>query len=240
MSGRRSLARDRATRRERRPRPAAAAARTIALALALLGLAAAPIAANARPHESPWISLGLLTGSTEADRGLANYQWRISPGASWGAQVLAGLGRFAAGARVWTAASVQTVEAPGVTMSPRVRWTSAELVARARAARALGLDCDLTASGGRMRLAYSPDRLTFDPGTGPVTVDFRPVDEWIAGLGFALGRPLAAGWTAGLEADHRFFSLDTAHRNGAAIDYSRQSFGDWNVRLELARRWGRR
>jgi hypothetical protein len=33
--------------------------------------------------------------------------------------------------------------------------------------------------------------------------------------------------------------MDTAHRNGAAIEYGRQRFGEWNARIELAWAYGR-
>jgi hypothetical protein len=43
-----------------------------------------------------------------------------------------------------------------------------------------------------------------------------------------------------MEVERRYFALDTAHRNGATIEYSRQSFGDWSARLELAMVYGLR
>jgi hypothetical protein len=35
--------------------------------------------------------------------------------------------------------------------------------------------------------------------------------------------------------DYSAFSLDTAHRSGAGVVDGRESFGNWNARLELAR-----
>ena len=72
-----------------------------------------------------------------------------------------------------------------------------------------------------------------------VAVDLKPIDSWTAGLGLAVERPLPGGWSAGLEAGHRWFELDSAHRNGSTIETRRERFGDWTARASLARRWGR-
>ena len=69
--------------------------------------------------------------------------------------------------------------------------------------------------------------------------DLKPIDTWTAGLGLAVERPLPGGWSAGLEAGHRWFELDAAHRNGSTIETRRERFGDWTARVSLARRWGR-
>jgi hypothetical protein len=203
--------------------------RWIAPALALTTITASQSAARAAA--GPWISLGLLSGSTSAVGSLADYQWRIAPRAAWGAEANAGMGRLTAGLRGWRASSVQQVSAAGASASPQVRWTSLETVGRVRVASALGIDAHATASAGRVHLAWHPDRVTLDAGGSPVTVDFKPVNEWIGGGGLALTRPIGSRWRAGLEVERRVFALDTAHRNGSVIEYARQSFGDWSARL---------
>jgi hypothetical protein len=187
-----------------------------------------------------WLSTGVLTGSTAPNSRLSDYQWDVQPHAAWGAQALAGHGRFSAGLRGWSAGCVQNVSVPGNTVSPRVRWTSLEAVGRVRLVSALGVDALATAGGGRMRLSWDPDRLTVDAGGVPVVVAFHPVDEWIGGGGLALTRPIGSGLRLGMEVERRYFALDTAHRNGATIEYARQSFGDWSARLELAMVYGLR
>jgi len=183
-----------------------------------------------------WFSLGILGGSTRPDPKLANYQWDAGPRAAWGSQALAGMARFAAGLRVWRAETRQKIDVPDAPTSTTVRMTSLELVGRGPLATALGTRVSAVGSVGRLHLGYHPDRVTVQPsGSGsPIVVDLAPVDEWIAGGGVALQRPLSGPWTASLEVDHRVFGLDTAHRNGDVIEYRRESFRDWSARLELA------
>jgi hypothetical protein len=56
----------------------------------------------------------------------------------------------------------------------------------------------------------------------------------VGSLGLALRRPLGGPTRLGIEVDHRVFNMQTAHRNGAQIEYERRTFGDWCARLELA------
>jgi hypothetical protein len=199
-----------------------------------------PAATPAEARSSGWISLGVLTGSTKPDGTLADYQWDTNPRAAWGAQALAGRGRFATGLRFWRTQTTQDIGLPGATSGPSVRWTSLELVGEGRLATLRGVHVLAMAGAGRMHLDYDPDQITFDPGTGtPVVVDFRPVDEWIFGGGVSMKRPLGGRWTLGLELDRRVFGLEAAHRKGGVIVIGRESFGDWSARLELARLYGR-
>jgi hypothetical protein len=183
-----------------------------------------------------WISVGLLSGSTWLDSGLADYQWDVTPRVDWGAQALMGGGRFASGLRLWRSQTTQQIDPANATPAADVRATSTELVGRGRLATALGCEVMAVASAGLLHLGYHPDRVTIAPtgGGAAIAVDLEPVNEWIGGAGLGLRRPLHGPWAAGVEMDHRLFGLDTAHRNGAVIEYGRQRFGDWSARLELA------
>jgi hypothetical protein len=194
--------------------------------------------AGARPT---WFSLGLLTGSTQADGALADYQWVTTRRAAWGAEALIGRGRFATGLRAWRAQTVQRIGGTTSSGDPSVRWTSLSLVGEARVATLWGNQIRGLASGGRVHLGYRPDQVMVDVGAGsPIVVDLKPIDEWIAGGGVGVRRTVGERWSFGLEVERRIFGLDTAHRNGTEIEVGRQSFGDWSARLELARLYRRR
>jgi hypothetical protein len=206
--------------------------------LVATGLAATPAAVHAA---GPWFSLGVLAGTTRPDGDLADYQLNTTPHGAWGAQALAGAGRCAGGVRVWTTRTTQEIGIPGAPAGPAVGLTSWEVVGQGRVASVWGNHVALAASVGLLHMAYDPDQLAFDPGTGtPIVVNFAPVNEWIVGGGLALERSFTPSWGLGLQIDHRVFGLDTAHRNGSEIEYSRETFGDWSARLQLARHWGRR
>ncbi len=188
----------------------------------------------------PWLSVGVLTGTTQLDAELADYQWITTPRMAWGAQALVGTGRFATGMRLWRTQTTQSIGDWGP--APTVRATSWELVGEGRLAEAWGTRLLATLGAGRLHLGYDPDRITIQP-SGPgteIVVDLLPVNEWIAGAGLALRRKVMARWTVGLAADHRIFGLDTAHRVGDAIVVGRETFGDWSARVELGWLYTRR
>jgi hypothetical protein len=230
-----------ATRTHRnRHRPLEVAAGIGALLLAtVVGASAAPgdqAGDSLREPGSHWFSIGILSGSTRLDDGLADYQWDMTPRVDWGAQTLLGRGRLAIGLRLWRARTTQQLDPSNVSSSAEVRATSTELVGHGRLAAALGCELMAVASGGFLHLGYHPDRVSIASAGGgaPIAVDLTPVNEWIGGAGLALRRPLRGPWAAGVELDHRLFGLDTAHRNGVVIEYGRRTFGDWSARLELA------
>ena len=187
-----------------------------------------------------WLSIGLITGTTQFDAGLADYQWDTTPRPGWGVRGLVGRGRLAAGLRVWRASSTQSIGDLGA--APRVHATSWELIAEGRLAEVLGIQVLATAGGGRLHLGYDPDQVTIQsPGpVAPIVVDLEPVGSWIGGGGLALRRGVASSWTLGLGVDARVFTIDTAHRAGGEIVFARESFRDWSARFELAWRVGRR
>ena len=207
-------------------------------ALLAVALLAAPVPAHALDAAPVRLSIGVLGGSSKPDAGLADYQWETLPRAAWGAQALAGRGGFEAGMRLWRSATTQRHALPAGDEVSTVHWTSVEALGRMRLASLWGVDVLGSMSAGWLRLSYAPERMTIDAGGGvPVEVVFAPIDEWIAGAGMAFTRPLAGGWSAGLEVDRRAFRMDTAHRNGGTIEYRRDTFGDWSARFEIARRF---
>ena len=208
----------------------------IALLLALAVPAAAFAAAN--DPNARWYSVGLLTGSVKLDASLANYQWDVTPRMAWGGQAMASQGPWALGARVLQTQTTQAASVSG-TGGPEVRETSGELVGNARLLRPWGVEVLALASTGLVHLGYHPDEMTLDVSGTPVVVDFKPVNQWIAGAGLTARRAVSGPWQAGAEVEWRRFSMDTAHRNGNSIETRREAFDDWSIRLELARRIGR-
>jgi hypothetical protein len=215
------------------------------VAFACLSLAARPAACSdgnsSGGTPGAWLSIGALTGSVLPDAGLADYQWATLPRAAWGAQALAGRDAIAAGVRLWRSQTTQQNALPGETLVSNVHLTSFDAIGRVRLWQVLGMDVSGTTSAGWLHIAYDPDRVRIDTGGGtPVEVRFAPIDEWTAGAGMALSRPVARDWRAGIEVDHRMFRMDTAHRNGSTIEYRRETFGDWSARFELAWHYGPR
>jgi opacity protein-like surface antigen len=114
--------------------------------------------------------------------------------------------------------------------------TDLRLLVKARAFSVENLDVYGTAGIGRYHLAYSPDRMTVDPGGGlePVTVAFDAVNDWSFALGAGVEHPVVRGLVAGAEITRSTFMLDTAHRSGSGIVTSREAFSSWNLRLSLS------
>ncbi len=195
----------------------------------------------ATPAASRWLTLGVLTGATRFDPHLADYQWNVSPRAAWGAQAIAGIGRFGAGLRVWRSQTTQHIDLAD-DENPAVRATSLELLGRARLLSRWGTDLEAGATTGWLHLGYAPDHVTIAGSGGgpPIDVALKSVDEWVAGGGLALRHPLIGPWAASVELDSQVFGMTTAHRSGSAIVMGRERFDDWSARLELARVYGRR
>jgi hypothetical protein len=184
-------------------------------------------------------SIAVLAGPSKLDRALADYEWDTSPAWAWGLRALVGRGRLAAGARLWTTETTQTIELPSGTTAPRVRATSLELVGEARVASWANVDVLARGSAGRLHLGYHPDRVSVDVGSGvPTEVPLAPIDEWIGGVAAGLRTRITDRVSTGVELERRFFGIDTAHRRGTEIVTGRQSFGDWSARLELAWAYG--
>jgi hypothetical protein len=200
----------------------------LALVVGIAVIVSCPDDAIAAPH----LSIGALAGSWSPDPSLADYQMNAAPRAAWGAQVLASWDRWGGGLRGWQASTTQDhgSSAPAST----VRSSSLELVGRMRIGRLWSTDVLAMASTGVLRLAWDPDRIAFDAGATPVEVRFDPITEWIGGGGLALRRSLAESWAVGFEVDHRWFGLDTSHQSGGALVTERETFGEWNARIELA------
>jgi hypothetical protein len=193
-------------------------------------------------HAPPggFLSIAFLTGSTQFDTGLADYQWNTAPRFGWGVLGLVGRGRLAAGLELWRAGTTQAIGDLGP--APEVTATSAELVGEARLVEHWGTGLWLRGHGGLLRFGYHPDRIAIQPPgpVSPIAVDLAPVNSWTAGAGVAVRRALSDRWTLGLGVDARRFAIDTAHRAGNEVVYARERFGDWSARCEVARVLGRR
>jgi opacity protein-like surface antigen len=204
--------------------------------LALACLAAPAGAAVPRPV---W-SLGITGGTTRFDAHLADYQWNLSPRPAWGAQAGVSLGRYGLALRAGVSGATQHVDASASVTDPAVNVTTFDLAGEVEVARPLGFALLARASGGRVALTYSPDRLEIDTGGGTASVELAPVHAWSWGGGAAVRHAIAPNWTATLAAERQAFSFDTAHRTGASVTVAREAFGNWNGRLELARLFGSR
>jgi hypothetical protein len=183
-----------------------------------------------------WFGFGVLAGSTRPDPALADYNWDVGGRASWSLTALAGAGRAGVGLRLSHWRTRQGTGIPGAGDGPVAGMTDVQLLVKARAFSVENLDVFTTAGIGRYHLAYSPDRMTVDPGGGlaPVTVAFDAVNDWSCSLGAGLEYPVVRGLVAGAEITRSVFMLDTAHRSGSEIVTSREAFGNWNLRLSLS------
>lgn len=215
-----------------------ATARVTALALACasgaLVVSGALVARSA--HAGPigaWAEIGAHAGAAAPDRSLADYQWDVAPRAAWGAQAMAGIGKGAVGLRWSRSGTTQALGEGASVPSAEVSLEALEVVARMSLVRAATLGVYATGTAGRLRLGYDPDRVTIDAGSGPVEVALAPVSTFAWGGGLGIEHPLGPKWTGALEVTRRQWSLETAHRNGAAIEYGRQGFGEWNARFVL-------
>ena len=204
--------------------------------LATLGLWLLTAGTTAAAPTPRWASVSLLAGSAQPVAGMADYQWDIRPHAAWGAQLMAGRGPVATGLRWWRGGTTQVLGLAGVS-DPGVRTGSIELLGQARLAHWRAAQLLATASGGRLAITYHPDRLTIVTGGTPVEVALAPLHEWVGGAGLAVHMPITGGWQWGFETERRMFSLDTAHRSGTAVTLARETFGDWDTRIAVARAW---
>lgn len=201
-------------------------------------LTACALAAPAQAQDTPrkYVAMSLLAGSAQPDGQMADYQWDVRPHAAYGAELLAGRGRWAAGARVSAGSTTQALGLSGIP-DARVSRTRIELVTRARLARLWNVGFAVTGSAGRLGLAYRPDHVTVDAGGSPIEVTLAPIHTPVYGGGIAFEGPLTAGWAWGAGIDRRWFALDTAHRSGSEVVFARETFGDWDAHLVLTHAW---
>ena len=208
-------------------------ARVVAAA-ALAATVAAPAPANARDAA---VTFGPIAGTIVLDEHLSDYRWDTRARAVWGAAGRADLGRLGGGLRVWRASTTQSLGIPGRDDSPRVNLTGMELLGETRLARFAGVRVLGSVTAGLLRIAWSPDAVTVDDGTGQsIEIGFPPISEWTGGVGVGLRRAVAGGFEAGVSVEHGWFRLDTSHRAGTEIVTERETFGNWTARVELTHR----
>jgi hypothetical protein len=203
-------------------------------ALVLLAGTGAPSVTKA--GGGPWLSLSLLGGATRPDSDLSNYRWDVGGKFTWGGEAILGNGSWGTGVRIWNWSTTQSTGILGAQTSPTVSLRSVQLVGQFRPFSLMGFRTFAFGSFGRVRLGYSPDRITLNVEgvSEPVVVNFEPVNEWILGLGAGVERSLAHGIALGMEVERSTFSLDTVHRSGDAIVEDRESFKNWNLRFRLS------
>lgn len=206
------------------------------LTAALLAAWAAVTPAHAQDAPRKYVAVRVLAGSAQPDGQMADYQWDVRPHTAYGAELLAGRGRWAAGARLSAGGTTQALGLAGIP-DARVHLTRIELITRARLARLWNVGLSATGSAGRLGLAYRPDHVTVDAGGTPVEVALAPIHTPVYGGGIAFEGPLTAGWAWGAAVERRWFALDTAHRSGSEVVFTRETFSDWDAHLALSHAW---
>jgi hypothetical protein len=185
-----------------------------------------------------WAAVGPTAGGLGLDPDLADYRWDTRPAAQWGARALVGRGPLAVGIQAWRAGTTQGTGLPEADTAPHVALTSLAAVALARVAAPLGCEVWLGCQAGRLHATWEPGELVVAAAGGePVTVHFNDVEEWCLGVVVEVERQLGHGLVASAQAERSGFALDTAHRNGDAIEFGRDRFAAWSARLQLAWRW---
>lgn len=182
------------------------------------------------------MNAGPFAGGILYDARLDDYRWDTRPALQSGVQATLYRGRVGAGARVWRASTTQSTGIPGETTAPRVNLTATEMTGAVRVLGVRGIAVWGTAHGGRLHLGYAPDHATFDVGgsIGTVSVDYRPIDEWIYGAGMAVRGDVTRRLAVSIRAERSNFSLDAAHRAGTEIVESRERFATWAFCVQLS------
>lgn len=174
-------------------------------------------------------------GLSRADASRARYRWDERAHAAYGASASLARGRFAAGARFERTGATQALElGAAAPAEAAIAATSLEALARVRVARVGGASLALTGAAGRTWFAWTPEHVDVNTGVGVTTVRFAPVATPSAAAGAVCALEVGR-WQLGVAAERRFVTLDTAHRAGEQVVYAKETFGDWNARLEVAR-----
>jgi hypothetical protein len=164
-----------------------------ATVVAAAAAAAVSVPAPARAQEAA-VTVGPIVGTVVLDSHLSDYRWDTRARAVGGAAGRADLGRLGGGLRVWRASTTQSLGIPGEDDSPRVSLTGVELLGETRVASFAGVRLLASATAGLLRIAWSPDAVTVDDGTGKsIEVGFAPSCDWPGGAGLGLRGPGAGG-----------------------------------------------
>lgn len=195
-----------------------------------------------RVNQSWWLAGSLAAGAVSPDQDLADFRWVTTPASLYAVQAVAGHGRLAGGLRFSRWATTQGTGLPTVPggqpagADPEVLLRHVDLIGQVRAISWQGWEVWGTALAGRVRLTYTPDQLTLSNGGtgGDLTVNYEPITETNLGLGLELKRALGRRLSTSLAAERTGFGLETSHRRGAEIVRERQTFNNWNLRLQVA------
>lgn len=196
-----------------------------------------PSSARGFGRDTGDVSLGLFSGAIALDPDLRNYRWNTSTRPVWGGLLRVDLGRVTLGARVWRAATEQSLHLLDDPRVPEVRLTGSELTTEVRLLDRGGVRLFASGATGALHLGYSPDAIDVSDGSGgSVHVDFAPITEGLFAFGLGARRAVGSGLAVTVSVDHSWFRLDTSHRRGSEIVTRRESFGHWTARLDLTRR----
>jgi hypothetical protein len=205
----------------------------IGTAVVCFVLAAATAAHAGERHE--WrLAIGPVAGGVALDPSLNDYRWDTQPALQSGLQTTLFRGRGGAGVRFLRSHTTQSSGIPGASQAPRVNLMAYDVVGKIRVVSVASFELWGSGHTGILHLGYDPDQQTFDVNGTPVTVDYEPISEWNAGIGAEIRRELLTHMALSLQVDTSTFALDTAHRQGSEIVFSRERFYNWSLRLQVS------
>ncbi|MEZ4654025.1 MAG: hypothetical protein R3E12_10700 [Candidatus Eisenbacteria bacterium] len=181
-----------------------------------------------------WSSGHVFGGGIQTDSDLTHYDWDARTHPAYGGELALGWRYVGIGARYVSGENEQRTENPLVSYAATVRSRTVEAIVPVRVLRLWGFGLTGCGSLGRMWLTYDPDRVEIPvAGSDPLIVELSPIETWTVSAGGAIRHGLAGPLDVGLSARRRWFELDTAHRVGEDIAYEKQSFGQWEVQIEV-------
>lgn len=182
------------------------------------------------------MDLGAGVTAIVYDGGLADYRWDVRPHSALCVHASALRERWAMGVILRTTSTSQATGLAGTPDSPRVSLNCVEVQTAYRLFEWRRVQLWTQAQGGRLMMRYSPERLSVSPpdGSGPIEIDFAPIDEWTGGFSAALRREFFGTMALSARVGYWAFSLDTSHRRGSEIVQERRGFSNWCLGLSAS------